>query len=264
MVKGPGLSGLAELAQAAPDLFPGPDSGPDPGPNKGRFTLIKDGTTTTVGIIEGQGFGLDPDFDLLVKRFNYKGPLHSLARRLSGSRARHLFEVSLELFKKGLSVAEPMGFIEDEGEKNSFYFSRYVPGAENLATMYVEGRFDDPPAIASGLGGVLSSWHASGAVHGDLKWTNILVRVEAGSREFLVIDLDQSSLNTTPSLKGIRGDLVRFVRYGLYIKASDWVEGEFFPAYLASLPPVLKSQLDVEAIREDARREFEKKEKARS
>src|SRR3990172_11245223 len=141
--------------------------------DKGSFSLIKHGSTTTVGLVKGEHFGIP--FDIMVKRFNYKGMLHSIAKKITGTRAKHLYRINLKLFEKGLNVPRPIGFMEAMDMKKAFYISEYEETAGNLATLYVNGLFRERNDIAPYLAKTLARWHLSGAVHGDLKWSNILV-----------------------------------------------------------------------------------------
>ncbi|MBI5598235.1 MAG: hypothetical protein HY890_00685 [Deltaproteobacteria bacterium] len=218
-----------------------------------RFTLIKDDRATTVGVAGGPQAGLP--FDVVIKRFNYKGALHSMAKRFSGTRARRLYGLTLELFKRGLGVPDPIGFLEDVRGRNSFYVSKFIAGAENLALMWKDGRFEEPHALTAALAGAIAGWHARGAVHGDLKWSNMLVKKGGRVPTCFFIDLDNARLYPEANLKGMVKDLERFYRYALRLGAREWVDEEFLPAYLKALPERIREKIGpdrINKIREDA------------
>lgn len=216
------------------------------------FSFIKKGSSTTVGVLYGKPFEIP--FDMLVKRINSRGGLHSLVKRLSGSRAGRLYDVTCKLFAKGLNMPEPLGFLDARDHKSSFYISKYID-APNLAVMYKNGAFKDMPGLAKELSRALSDWHISGAVHGDLKWSNILVTKAGNGLGCFFVDLDQARLFSRPDAKGASKDLVRFYRTALQVGAEKWLDEEFLPAYMEALPATFRSRIDVEAVRRIARRE---------
>ena len=106
---------------------------------------------------------------------------------------------------------------------------------------------------------MFAEWHLSGAVHGDLKWSNILVQKSGKELNFFLVDLDQTKLYQLPNVKGIRKDLARFYRYGLELNAEAWVLKEFLPAYSWSIPARLKDEIDFAFIEAKAKADWEKK-----
>jgi tRNA A-37 threonylcarbamoyl transferase component Bud32 len=113
------------------------------------------------------------------------------------------------------------------------------------------------------LAGTLVRWHLAGAVHGDLKWPNILLQKGSGGHKFLFIDLDQTKIYPSPSLKGITRDLKRFYRFGLELGAEGWVEKDFFPEYLNIIPETLKHEIDLSSIKKASFEEWARKGKKR-
>lgn len=222
------------------------------------FLRIKHDTSTTVGIIKGDLLG--QPFDLLVKRFNYRGFPDLLLRGIAGSRARRLWRISHKLYEKGLPVPRPLACIESFPlQKTSFYLSASIDRADNLANLYLKNSFLRPEEIAQQLSLMIANWHLNGAVHGDLKWSNILVKENGSTYTFFLVDLDQSKLYHRPSLKGIRRDLRRFYRYALELGAESWADNAFIPAYRSALPDKINSSIDIERIKNEARKEWEEK-----
>lgn len=221
------------------------------------FELKKDDVSTTVGILKGSYVGLP--HDLLVKRFNYKGFLHFLARLLFGSRARRLHAISHELAEKGLSVPKSFAYYDlTWTQRDSFFLSSVVENSMSLAGIYLRGHFD-PDNIATLLGKAVARFHAAGAVHGDLKWSNILLQEQEGNMAVYFIDLDQTKLYKNPKVSGIARDLARFCRNGLELGAEDWVTNTFFPKYFAMLSPQLRDTLDIKKIKDKAYINWRKK-----
>lgn len=215
------------------------------------FSLKKQDVSTTVGIIRGNHFGLP--HDLLVKRFNYRGFFDFLIHMLFNDRAKRLWDISLSLYKKGLPVPEPVSYVKlSFTQRNAFYLSFVIENAESLWKVYKKGSFRENNQLIKELAGTIAEWHLKGAVHGDLKWPNILVQKKDGGYAFFLIDLDQSRLYSSPSLKGISTDLKRFYRFGLEIGAEQWVESEFFPEYIACLSDEMKTKIDLIDIKQRA------------
>ncbi|MFZ5998719.1 MAG: lipopolysaccharide kinase InaA family protein [Nitrospirota bacterium] len=223
-----------------------------------RFFLKKHGRSTTVGRVNGDVLGLP--CNVWVKRFNNKGTIDFLLKRIFGSRAKHLWRISKEMCKRELPVPMPIAYFEPSLEqKDSFFLSSVVEHAVSLGELYKNGQFHDPESIAQRLGETMAKWHMAGAVHGDMKWPNIMRQVESGSINFYFVDLDQAKLYNKPNVQGIIKDLIRFYRYGLELGTEKWVDTLFLPAYFAALSSELKDQIAAVDIKNKALKAWCKK-----
>ena len=224
----------------------------------GVFTLKKHDTSTTAGIMDGRVFGLSEP--VWVKRFNYRGPLKFTVKKIFGSRARRLFTVSRLLSEKGLPVPQPLYYIEPSfKEKNAFYVCSVIGDAENLYELFTQGVLQGNRELLFALAHTMASWHLAGAVHGDMKWPNILVRKGKEGYTFFFVDLDQAKLYHSPFVKGIEKDLKRFFRFGIEVSSEGLVENDFFPEYIKKLPGLLQQKIDLRRVREQAYRIWQQK-----
>lgn len=222
------------------------------------FMLRKHDVSTTVGIVKGRELGLNPD--VLIKRFNDRGVFDFLIHTFSKGRARRLWDINVRLYQRGLPVPEPVAYTEPLlRDRVSFHLSVAVENAEKLSTRYREGLFRNNRELLLSLARTIAEWHLKGAVHGDLKWPNILVQEKENGYVFFFIDLDQSRLYSAPCTAGMKKDLKRFCRFGLEMGAESWVESEFFPAYLSFLPEQIRKKIDPVQIRNEAHREWIRK-----
>jgi tRNA A-37 threonylcarbamoyl transferase component Bud32 len=222
------------------------------------FNLIKHDISTTVGILKGDVFGLP--HNLLIKRFNNRGFFDFIIRKIIGSRAKRLWIISSVLYKKDLPVPRPVTFIEPSlRQKNSFYLSTVMDDSDNLSTIYKKGMLLENRELLQRLAETIARWHLAGAVHGDLKWPNILMQKNKGEYSFLLIDLDQSKMYPSPCINGIVKDLKRFYRFGLELGAETWVENEFFPEYFNRIPERIKNKIDLHSLQRKAYREWIRK-----
>ena len=230
--------------------------------NKGDSFTVKKHDLTTVGVLDGHIFGFG--HDLLIKRFNYRGLLDFAVRRIFSGRAERLWNISQRLFADGLPVPQPLGYVEpSRWRKNSFFISSVIENSLNLADVYKQGLFSEPQRLAAILAGTLSAWHMAGAVHGDLKWSNILMQKNGDVISFFLVDLDSAKLYARPEVKGIRKDLIRFYRYGLELGAEEWVRTEFLPAYREKLAGHIKDKIDLLDLGTRARKDWERKRRRR-
>lgn len=222
------------------------------------FTLKKHDRTITVGALRGSVLGFGQD--LLVKRFNFRGLLDCAFRSLFLSRAKRLWNINQRLFARGLPVPRPVCYVRPSfHRKNSFFISSLIENAQNLGYIYKRGLFSEPEKLAAVLSKAISTWHMAGAVHGDLKWSNIMLQSNADVITIYFIDLDQAKLYSTPKISGIEKDLARFYRYGLELGAEEWVRSEFLPAYRGMLPAAIKNKVDLDRVREKACKHWNKK-----
>lgn len=229
--------------------------------NPDFFHIRKNDAATTAGVLSGKALGISKD--LWLKRFNFRGHFDLLGKILIGSRARRLYLVSQKLYPKGLSIPAPIAYLEPTFLRhNSFYISTVIENSDNLRAIYKKGGTPVLETIAEALGEAIAQWHAAGAVHGDMKWSNILLQKSESKIRFVFVDLDQARLHRTPNIKGIIRDLCRFYRYGLELGVSGWVDTDFFPAYWAALPSGLKGKISLQSIRDTAHAEFRKRSKA--
>ena len=222
------------------------------------FALKKDDTATTAGIMDGRIFGLsDP---VWVKRFNFRGLWKFVVKRVFGSRARRLYKVSRQLIEKGLPVPQPLYYIEPSfKEKDSFYICTVIDNAENLHELFARGLLKENREILHALARAMARWHLAGAVHGDMKWPNILLRKGKEGYSVFFVDLDQSRLYGAPSVKGIEKDLKRFFRFGIEVGSEGLVDTGFFPEYMKSIPESLRHSIDLERVKQHAYRQWQKK-----
>ena len=222
------------------------------------FTLKKHDFSTTVGVIKGADFGLPRD--LLLKRFNYRGFFDFLTHAIFNGRAKRLWNKNLLLYRKGLPVPEPLKYIESSlKRKNAFFISSVIDNAESLSGLYRKGVVPNNKELVRQLAETIALWHLSGAVHGDLKWPNILVQKKPGTYGCFLIDLDQARMYSSPYIKGIRKDLERFYRFGLQLGAEQWVEAEFFPGYISFITDKIKPRINLDSVKNNATNEWIRK-----
>ncbi len=134
-----------------------------------------------------------------------------------------------------------------------------IDDAESLLGCYRKGIVTGNKGLVRKLAETIAHWHCSGAVHGDLKWPNILMQHKNGTYRCFFIDLDQAVMFRKPSVKGIIKDLTRFYRFGLEMGAEKWVDSEFFPEYIAYMPDTIKEKIDFTMIKHTARKDWIKK-----
>lgn len=227
------------------------------------FSRMKHDRSTTVGVMKGEVIGLTGL--VLVKRFNFKGFFDFLLKIVSGGRAYRLWKISRRLLDKGLPVPFPLAYAGPSFRwRHSCFLSSYIKDAENLGALYKKEGFREPGRMAENLGRAVAAWHLSGAVHGDLKWSNILLRKEGEEWRFFFVDLEQARLFRKINMRGALEDLVRFYRYGLELGAEEWVASSFFPCYAGSLPAQVRDSISLDAVRERARLAWEEKGRKRA
>jgi hypothetical protein len=201
-------------------------------------SLLKSGSSTRSALVN-----LDPvsgdvgSKSLYLKEFRYKGVVHSLKHLFGKHRAQVMWKVSWHLLKHSVPVPEPEGYLlKKKGPicLSGYYFCtalRKCPSLHELTEDLdqIEERLD-----SGGLNRIAAHYfaalHDSGATHGDLKWTNILV--DENENQLWLIDLDASKIHRGHlGPKGIARDLGRFVLSGLEAGVDGTILARFLAYY---------------------------------
>jgi len=156
----------------------------DPDPVIEAGSLLKDGNSSTVGLVEVGGQRL------VVKRYNIKNAWHALKRCLRPSRAWISWRNAHRLALLGIRVPRPIMLMEKRWgpfRSTAYFMTEYVNGSDAYRLMYnQEAKETSQERLAKQFGELLQSFADASISHGDLKATNFILT--AGG--LFVVDLD--------------------------------------------------------------------------
>jgi len=180
--------------------------------------LLKSSESTCSALVQIPAASRAGDLEpLFVKKFRFKGIVHSLKPLFRPHRAQVMWRVSWHLLNHSIPVAEPEGYlIKQRGPfcLRGYFFARVLPRCSTLDELAADLDQLTIRLESGGLNGALAqniaNMHNSGVSHGDLKWPNILVHKE--KNELWFVDLDSAQLyGQSPSIKAAARDLARFL-----------------------------------------------------
>ncbi len=169
--------------------------------------IFKDGNTVRAARIELNGNSY------FLKRFNCKGWGYRFKNAFRRSRAVRSWLVSWGFRNRSLPVPEPLVCLEERRLRllgRSYVLFEYVEQTESLAKIWSRLGATEKQKLLVRLALLLGRMHLFGGVHGDLKWSNILVRGQS-DKELFLIDLDGSKIVGPRKYRSKRKDLQRFL-----------------------------------------------------
>jgi len=201
-------------------------------------SILKSSRSARSTLIKPHLFSGDAEGEsLYVKEFRYKGVVHSLKHLFGKHRAQVLWKVSWHLLNHSIPVPKPEGYLlKKKGPicLSGYYFSEAVRRCPSLHELTEDLDQLNERLDSGGLSRVAAHYvaalHDSGATHGDLKWTNILV--DEKENQLWLIDLDASGIHGGHlGPKGIARDLARFVLSGLEAGVDGKILARFLGHY---------------------------------
>ncbi len=128
--------------------------------------------------------------DIVVKRYNYKGPINLIRRNFKTSRARRNWLHANLLISVKIGTPRPFGFIEKKKGHfiwQSYYISKYTD-AMNLYAFLANPNLTESgrEKMADRIIELMAQLGKRGLSHGDMKRSNILITDE----KLILIDLD--------------------------------------------------------------------------
>jgi RIO kinase 1 len=201
-------------------------------------TLIKAAGSTRSALVELNNSEVDGKVGrLYVKEFRFKGTIHSLKPLIRQHRAQIMWKVSWHLLNHSIPVPEPEGYLlKQKGPicLRGYFFSKALRRCPSLSELTANLEQLTERLSSGGLNGALAHYvaalHNSGAIHGDLKWANILVHQK--ENQLWLVDLDASTIcRRYLGPKGIARDLARFVLSGLEVGVDGAILAGFLDHY---------------------------------
>jgi hypothetical protein len=202
-------------------------------------SLLKSTRSTRSALVELDNPREDGEREkLYVKEFRYKGSIHALKPLISQHRAQVMWKVSWHLLSHTIPIPEPEGYLLKKRGPiclGGYYCSKAIPKCPNLYELAKDVRQLRERLGRGGLSQVLAQniakMHGSGATHGDLKWSNILIHEE--KNELWFVDFDGAKLHSRyPDGEAVARDLARFVLSGLEAGAYGAILAGFLNHYV--------------------------------
>jgi len=146
--------------------------------------ILKNGNTCYVSRLSWNGQ------NVVVKRYNYKGIIHSVRHTIKGSRARRCWVNAHRLLTLNVATPKPIAYFEKRRNGilwKSYLVTEYVAG-QNLHTFLRDNNVTEQQRsiIIGQVEELLDRLGSYRITHGDLKHTNILITTNGP----VLIDLD--------------------------------------------------------------------------
>lgn len=149
-----------------------------------------------------------------IKHYRCLGWSYRLRNAFRASRAARTWEVSHRLLALGVPVPAPLFCVEERRSRllgDAYLVTEFVAGSFDLLEYWGRANASAREAVLRRCAEVLGKMHAAGCCHGDLKWHNVLVRVNDESLEIVLVDVDAACCRPRVSRRQAEADLRRFV-----------------------------------------------------
>lgn len=240
--------GIQELLKS-PDSFLEGDKG----------IILKNGRTT-----KGAHIKMD-DRQLFLKRYNNKGFFHTFKNIFRSSRAKRVWLRGYGFELRGIPIASPVAYMEERRFrilKRSYVVSEFITDAVTLSSIFRHASSDISPnqtmAIMQMAGSEIGKMHKLGCIHGDMKWSNILIKEIDEKSNCFFVDLDGSRIKRRLSLSEIIDELSRFYVEMLKYKINLEDQEAFLKAYCSHNHPRISYKELLKRIKEKAIPKFER------
>jgi hypothetical protein len=175
--------------------------------------------------------------EIYAKEFFYKNFFHSCKPLLWMHRAQILWRNSMYLLQKGVSVPKPAGYLLKQNGfscRGAYFFSEALTGCIDLGTLAYErtelNRRLDAGRLIETVATMIASLHNICVIHGDLKWSNIMVHEQ--KNEVWFIDLDSLKRRIfNPGMNFYLQDVARFVVNGQEVGINESIVDRFLETY---------------------------------
>jgi len=181
---------------------------PDPDGAFKEEHMVKPGSRTHAGFVTLNGKMY------FLKRYNCRNWQYRFFNALRRSRALRAWQTAWALWQNNVPVPRPLLFLEERQARllgRSYVLMDSLQCAERLVEAWTNSDAQRRKKLLELIASTLGAMHASGGVHGDLKWSNLLVEDSHGAKLYLV-DLDGSRMLMNFRRRLALKDLQRFLK----------------------------------------------------
>jgi len=182
---------------------------PDPDLILAKGEVIKNGRTVKAVKVEFEGRLF------FLKRYNCKGWGYRFRNAFRRSRAVRTWHATWGFLVRSLPVPKPLICLEERNFRlleRSYILSEFMENTNRISAVWPE--LDDWAKrslyIKSAM--LFGRMHQIGAFHGDLKWSNILIRPDQNADRLILCDMDAAKVYRKTKFKRSQKDLNRFIR----------------------------------------------------
>lgn len=204
---------------------------PDQYLDEGKGEVLKDGRTVKATVVD-----IGSDKMLFLKRFNRKGFLHTVKNIFRSSRAKRIWINSYGFELRGIPIPQPVAYMEERRFrilKRSYVISEFIQDAHTLRSLFSYNLIptEERLSVMQLVGREIGKMHKLGCIHGDIKWSNILIKIIDGKYRCFFVDLDGSEIKRRLSLSKIVDELSRFYVEMLKYKINSAEQEAFLRGY---------------------------------
>ncbi len=199
-------------------------------------SYVKTGRHIKAGFADLKDIDGSTTQQVFIKEFRHKPGFRIIYGLLGRHRARNVWKISWALLDQSIPVPQPFGyFTHGVGRRIgvSYYCCEALRETDNLGVI-ARHREEFEAMVSTGFlenfARDLAIFHQCGAIHGDLKWSNILV--DNNRERYWFTDLDAAHYRAGHcNNKSIACDLARFVVSGIEYGYSAQIRNEFLTFY---------------------------------
>jgi tRNA A-37 threonylcarbamoyl transferase component Bud32 len=198
---------MPDAQTALQELLPDPDQALDGG------RAIKKGKTVRAAMTVIGGTSI------FLKRYNDKGYWYRFRNAFRRSRALKTWLMTWEFLERGLPVSMPLVCLEQrrwQMLRQTYLVSRFIDGRQ-IPEVWQDASSEERIDLLVRIAIILGLMHRFGCIHGDLKWSNLLIDADGDVR---LIDLDGSRVCRW-NARSCTKDIQRFIADTHRYRVSD-------------------------------------------
>ncbi len=151
----------------------------------------------------------------VLKRYDSRGWWYRFRHIFRRSRALRGWLCMWSFLIRGFDVPQPLICLEERRWRllgRAYLLSEFVEGSERLSDFWPRASNEDRESLVRRFASLFGRLHASGCIHGDSNWDNLLLTPDQGKGRLILVDFDCSRVYGRARPDRARRDIQHFMR----------------------------------------------------